>query len=214
MPPGVRGRLAFCIIDYIGYYYLLVFLGDQIVPLKVWGLFSGGYSFFAFVGLYLLGRCVRQHAARLDSLPKEHLLGMYFVMGALATVMLFLGLRFSDCHFLHFRLEYLALSYTSPHVLLASLALFVFFSRLHLQSRIVNRIALSAFAVFLAHSPSFYRKTIQEFSGNGFFSCLEIVVFMLVVYLATVAVDQIRLWWFGALMRLGERYFPSKHVEG
>lgn len=96
-------------------------------------------------------------------------------------------------------------SYCNPLVILASLFLITFFSTLSFQSRFINFVASSSFAVFLLHTninlcrPYFvpYVKSIYE-SYNGINCLVAILVFLICVFAFAILLDQIRklIWKF------------------
>lgn len=170
---------------------------DHLLPLKEWGLFVGGYSFFAFVGLYLIGRVlnrVRPQFCHVDSY-------WYFIAFAglclFASVLLWCGYRYIGAQFVLSRIEWSLQTYSSPLVIVSSVLLFLGFAEICLTSSIVNRIALSVFAVFLAHCPAFYVKTIRgiaAYEKSSLVSLCKIVAFMVMIFAVAVVIDQIRIF--------------------
>lgn len=99
-------------------------------------------------------------------------------------------------------------SYCNPLVILASLSLITFFSTLNFQSRFINIIASSSFAVFLLHTninlcrPYFvpYIKSIYE-SYNGINCLVAILVFLIVVFVFAFLLDQVRIFIWKIVMK-------------
>ena len=180
-------------------WFCVEFLVDFIIPLKIWGVFGGGYTVFHFIGLYLLGALIHDKNEKLNFLKRKNWLLMYIgitlisfiIFKILEAVSSYQGFISLCARGLIQRLEF----YSSPLVLVASVTLFVFFSEIRIQSLLVNHIAQSMFAVFLAHCPGYYRQTIQCIGANhtGIAEFIMITGFVLAVFMGAVIVDQFRL---------------------
>ncbi len=109
-----------------------------------YGHFERGYSAISFVGLYLLAQFVRRHGERLRSLHWwKHLL-LYLLFTAIPVAVSIFGIWTKGR-------EMGATMYSSMFVIAASLSLFLVFDKLRFESRIVNWLASSAFAIYLVH---------------------------------------------------------------
>ncbi|MBR5898016.1 MAG: hypothetical protein IKZ14_00935 [Muribaculaceae bacterium] len=91
-------------------------------------------------------------------------------------------------------------AYNSPFVIIASVAFFMCFTTFTLQSTAINMLSASAFAVYLLHkNPYIWGGIIKRTSLYMWESMslpmftLATIAFVVVIYLATVAIDRIRI---------------------
>lgn len=104
-----------------------------------------GYSTISFIGLYLLAQYIRKFATFFSEKSiLFHCIG-YFLCVAMLSILEFIS-RFTN----HPTGQ--IFSYINPVVILASVFLLLFFSKLRFTNRLVNWIASSCFAVFLLHT--------------------------------------------------------------
>lgn len=113
-----------------------------------------------------------------------------------------------------------AFAYNAPFVICASVALFITFMNLHMQSRAINYIARSAFAVYLLHKspiiwthlmkPTVYQwwqeHSLWEFS-------LMMTGLMIVVYIAAMLIDPLRRMLSDILISTVTKSFKHEHAE-
>lgn len=194
---------------FLAVYYALLFVGGWMLDGAA-GLFHDGYSPLAFVGLYLLARYVHLYVPAWRRLRARHAFlaaTLLVVLPATAELWL-LRLAPGDVYFWWRQHN---LSYLAPHVVACALFLLLGFARLRFTSPAVNRVAMSAFAVYLLHlhpyvEPCFQqvvRQVYQSFSGP--LCLLLLALFLLGVFAAAVALDQLRLRCWRPLSR---RLFP------
>ncbi len=109
------------------------------------GFFEGGYSTISFVGLYILARYARLYSGRYFTLPRRYDLLIYLsiitFIAVTSFVLIYKGIP-------QWSLLY---SYINPLVILASISLLMFFSKLNIQSNSINTVATSTFSVYLLH---------------------------------------------------------------
>lgn len=110
------------------------------------GLFASGYSTLSFIGLYLIARYVRLYPGKLTNFSKWQDLSIYVGVCLLNAAVGFAASYF-DINGINARV----VAYTNPLVIIASLYLLLFFSKLKFQSKAVNWISAGAFGVFLLH---------------------------------------------------------------
>ena len=152
-----------------------------------------GTTGLSFIGLYMLGRYVRLCPSRFTSLSKEKDLAIYLggVLLLCCFNLLFLYLNHSVT--LSGRLY----SYASPVVILSSLYLLLFFSKLSFKNKTVNWIASSCFAVYLFHCNSFffsayYRDLIKVFYASSYSVC-GVILYVIFIFFISVLIDKIRM---------------------
>ena len=153
-----------------------------------------GYSVVSFIGLYMLARYVRLYPCKAFTLPRKWDMLIYWVIVIVQTVALFVMIKagFSNdtCDKV-FRL-------TSPIVIAEALYLLLYFSKLNFQSKFVNWMAGSCFAVFLIQQNPYFGKPIYAhtisniYAGyNGIPCVLLIAAFILLIFVAAILIDQL-----------------------
>ncbi|WP_367279923.1 acyltransferase family protein [Bacteroides sp.] len=103
-------------------------------------MFDDGYGVLSFIGLYLLSAFLKKfYHGRLHG--KKRFL-IYYMLFSLITA----ALTYFLCRYGYPRRIY---QYNSPFIIASSVCLFLFFAKMSFNSRFVNWIAASSFAVFL-----------------------------------------------------------------
>ena len=194
-------------LKFIFCYYAIAFVGDFVVPLKLWGLFGAGYSFFGFVGLYLLGRYIRLHGHKIVDLSVKRHIANYIVISMAAALLLFAVMYITSIRLIVGRMSCFITYYTSPFVVAAALALFFVFDRISFQNRFVNHVALSVFAVYLSHSPTrwFWRCVRDVFVQYDSYGWIAVGVFAMIVFVVTILIDQVRIYSWRLFCSMWER---------
>jgi len=156
---------------------------------------EAGYSVFSFAGLYLLAQYTRRYLLRrMETVGGRVFFLIYLAVVVLNTVWGYIakakGLQFYDCVF----------NYTSPLVIIASLSLLLAFRKMRFQSRFVNWVAASSFAVFLFHGAPAVNMVFFKSSCMAIYSrydgmvCLTYMfLFLVAVFIAAVLLDQLRI---------------------
>ena len=160
--------------------------------------FEYGYSTMSFVGLYLLARYIRLYMLDVVSWNKWFdLLGYFsivFFIAIVAFVLTKIGVVF---------IAGKMYDYSSPFVVLAPIFLLLFFSKISFTSKFTNWIGISSFAVFLLHANvnilrPFFGEHIRFIynSFNGVIVLLVVFVYLVIVFLLAVLIDQIRIFFW------------------
>ena len=161
--------------------------------------FEHGYSTISFVGLYLLARYFAKYNDVLLILRRSLYLWFFIVSTFLMAIIYFVAIRY-HLNAISGRL----LQYDQPLVIIGSLSLVIYFSKLNIKSSAVNWVASSSFAVFLLHTnPNlclpYFVPTINNLyiSYNGI-SCIGVIfIYLVSIYVLAIAIDQIRkLGWY------------------
>lgn len=168
--------------------------------------YSEGYSTHSFIGLYLLARYIRIYTPRFSQFPKSIDLLTYFGVSLFTSATIVAmpifgqGGKFSNvAEFLYDQQWYYLFGYLSPNVVVASLSLFLFFSKLEIKSRLINWSAASSFAAYLTHAntnfSSLYAATVVYFYATYSLpvAILYTGLMILGIYLASTLIDQIRI---------------------
>ena len=154
------------------------FCGGKINP--------SGYNVMQMLLLYVVGYVLRRFQSTVGRVSSAGYFVLYFVM----TVFVFSSTFFTSKAFF----------YNSPFVLLSSVCLFLCFVRLRpFCSDFVNRVAASAFMVYLLHKPPYIWLKLRgllwmfdtQFGGATFVAAC--VALMAGVFIASVLIDQVRL---------------------
>lgn len=173
--------------------------------------FDRGYSVLSFVGLYLLARYVKLHGGTLFQMNRWADLTIYSGLSLALAATYFIAQELN--------LEKVAshlFVYINPMVVVSSLFLLLFFSKISFRSNAVNYIARSAFAVYLLHLNAkiwdcFLDNCYRLYADNSFLrAILLIFLFISAVFALAILIDQIRL----LLWKLLEKLFvPRQSVQ-
>lgn len=115
-------------------------VGAYLLDLK--SVNATGYNLVHFIYIYIIGAYLRRYPPRISQAAA---LGLYLA-GSIAAALAaqFIGTGFT------------AFAYNSPQILLSSVGLFLFFSKIHFSSRAINIAASAVFCVFLFHYAIIY----------------------------------------------------------
>ncbi len=157
------------------------------------GHYAYGFSPLAFIGLYLLSRYANLYPGKLFSFDKWTDLAVYAGVSVISMFGFWFGYKWFG---MGFHLNH----YDSPLAVIASIYFLLFFSKLNFQSKAINRLAVSAFAIYLLHENSlirpYYRGLISGISDQ--FSLIPAVMLslcaILVIAFICILVDQPRIW--------------------
>ena len=123
--------------------------------------FEKGYSAISFVGLYLLSQYIRRHGDRLRSLKWWQTLLCYLLFTIVPALIAFVGIYTKNK-------ELGATAYSSMFVIAASVSLLLLFEKLHFQSKVINWLASSAFAIYLVHQAPGMTKVYCNFFNEAY----------------------------------------------
>lgn len=177
----------------IFWFYLFQMLYGWLFPAAKF--IEQGYSVFSFVGLYLLAQYIRRYLLKqIDATGECVFILIYVLVVVLNTIWGYIsiakGLPFYHCVF----------NYTSPLVIIASISLMLTFYKMKFQSRFVNWLAASSFAVFLFHGAPALNMVFFKNSCIGIYNhydgimcLLYMFLFLIAVFVAAVLLDQLRI---------------------
>lgn len=161
-------------------------------------MFDEGYGPLSFMGLYLLGRYMRLYKPAFTQLSKWT---DAVIVLSVITITTLVCVPISGTA----RMWWITFAnlYTSPNTLVCTVFIFLFFSKLRVQSRVINWLAASAFAVYLLHThfaviDAYFRPLAkgvwENYSGWGFAGAAA--CFICFWFAAAVVLDQGRkiLW--------------------
>ena len=156
--------------------------------------FELGYSTISFLGLYLLGRYVRLYQPSYSKYSYKTDLFLYAII-VFATAISGFTLTYSG-----HEMDNIIYEYSSPFIILSSLFFLLAFSKMHIQSKMINWIAASAFAAYLFHTNRFffdtiYCKKIAVWSNNmdTILFALYTLTWIILVFIVAILIDKIRI---------------------
>lgn len=164
--------------------------------------YGNGYSFVAFIGLYVLGRYVNLYLDRkiTDKLTPARGILVYVLTASVAAAIYFGILFVSRDTKLDATAFAMFMRYNSPFNVIGAVALLIAFTHLRLSSTIINRLAKSAFVVYIIHLDPFvidYYKAacigIYDNVGTWLYP-IAATVFAALVYIVCAACDTVRLY--------------------
>lgn len=187
-------------------------VGAQIIfswLLSAWIAYKAGFSTLSFIGLYMLGAAFRRSACGVI----KHPLFIYFSVSIIVGVAMFF-VRYIWADGFIYRICSLRFgAYNGLFVLIASAMLFLSFKRLKLQSRTINYIAASSFAVYLFHMHPLMRRVYAAicnylFVNYGTFAYIGLIsAFIIAVFFFSVVMDLVRRWLWNKIA--GTRRFSN-----
>lgn len=155
-------------------------------------VFGGGYSALHFIILYLLAGYVRKYGI-------WSIIEKYAFVWFLVVVILFTGFRFWLVSHGYPQIHRLG-QYSSPIIIFTGLCLLLGFKRIKIQSRFVNWVAASSFAVYLLHTnplilvPYYIKFANSIFANHSGVAYLGLVfLYMIAWFAVSVLIDQIRI---------------------
>ena len=175
--------------------------------------FQDGYGPLSFIGLYLLAQYARKvtdgkfsktSINKLFVLKKEIDIFIFLLCAIINTIVGVLALK------LDINLYGKIYAYINPLNIIGALYLFLFFTKINIgRSKLINWLAASSFAVYLLHGNQmreYFTETIQHIynSYSGLGCVLLVFLFLVLVYIASVVIDQLRIITWNLLCNLKE----------
>lgn len=162
--------------------------------------YAKGYSPIYLLGIYLLGRYIKVYKPKFADYNKKTDFLLYICMVVLITV-------FSSL-LINFRTGITGYAYTNPLIIIASVYCFLFFAKTNIKTnKIINFLATSSFAVLLVHTNySFISLFIMINKGiydlfYGLKAPLMMFFFMIIIYIISVMIDQIRIYVWNLIIK-------------
>lgn len=170
--------------------YMLCFWGfaRNMVP------FSGGYSIWNFMLLYLIGRCIKVYDVSFTKESRNKYLLSYAVISILSASLQLLE-YFSGKIYFNF------MGYNSPLVIYSSISLFAFFKTLTIQNRRINYISASMLSVWLMQEGAGLGSSYgYKIIGRGFLDfhwygfAMIIIIYVVGLFACAIIVDKLFKW--------------------
>ena len=165
------------------------------------GHYATGYSAISFMGLYLLAQYIRRHDERLRALKWWQSFLFYLLFTIIPTIIAYVGLYLKNR-------DFGADAYSSLFVIAASASLLLMFSRFEFESRLVNWLSSSAFAIYLVHQApgidklytNLFESAYQSMHGGVFISFAIITV--AIIGIVCILFDKLRIAIWELLLKL------------
>ena len=131
---------------------------------------NDGKNITNFMFLYLLGKTIHNYKSKWENIPKIAIISCILVLNA---TIFFLLLYYNRNTTAGTFLWSISMPYCSPLLIINASLVFILFSQLHLNSKLVNNLAKSVFAVYLIHcQPTIHNliilPTIEKISQKAF----------------------------------------------
>ncbi len=176
-------------------YYVFILIWGWLFP-KSTDYIAGGYSPVFFVWLYLLARYIRLYPCNFSQLKA----GTYLLIVAaiaLSTLTCCISIYFMGGGIVY---GYILLQYLSPTTVAISVCTIIATSKLHISSKLINRLAISSFAVYLVYvNPNIltsYRNFFNSLyhRSNDISYWLYMLGLIVVMYIAVALLDTVRIF--------------------
>lgn len=163
--------------------------------------FSCGYSPLSLMGIYMLARYMRLYPNRWTNLNKYADMTVYLGITLLNVILCLISISMGHGTWRLF-------AYSSPLVILQTAFFFLFFTKLHFKSRMVNWVAISSFAAYLLHTNirffnPYYVKTIRTWSETE--STMTFLLYTSVwiagLFILAIIIDKLRIALWGLSLK-------------
>lgn len=171
--------LLFCVYP-TGVDFLSEIRGTQTVGLSSIGMYGSqwGYTIVNFCIMYIIGAYLRHGESKLNQWSKRRLLLVLFC----CTLSLILWARVNDK--IGYFTERSAWAYCNPLIVFESILIFLIFRDIHINSKVINKLAEGTFTVFLIHNYFLpYLRIGSYVTKSIFILCGHLLLSVLVIYL-------------------------------
>ena len=167
--------------------------------------FNYGSSVVSFCGLYLIAQYIRRFQPRWSQYKSYIDLLIYLGIVVFCAIFLVSISPISEFSSIYHSLVGHMYSYSSPLVIVECVFLFLFFSKLKLQSTIINFIAASCFSVLFVHGNPYIfpyqEKVLDAYANNTYLIALgKVLLICAEAFILAIILDQLRkLTWEGVV---------------
>ena len=174
--------------------FLIAFLTIQFVHgfITQVSWFDKGMSPLTLMSLYMIGRYMKLYPNKISIMNKWLDMSVYFVASMAGAVLTFLVVGYGGEGYRFF-------SYASPTIIIASVFFFLFFTKISFKNKVVNWIAVSAFAVYVldceGHFWTFYLSTNHSWwlSGTPLAYMIKTLLLDMAVFVVAILLDKLRI---------------------
>lgn len=185
----------------LAYAFLDIVLGWGVDLMHI----GGGYCLFHLCLIYLIARYIRVYGGKWFTFGKWRDLWIYLLISVGTAVLIFIMAFVSPAVWRHSGRMFL---YNSPLVIIASVYLALFFTKLDFKSKAVNLVGASSFAVFLIHGDPLVAEPYMKpfcnelfFNNNIFYFSIMITLSIIGLFAVAFIVDQVRQWLWGIIQK-------------
>ena len=151
------------------------------------GINKNGYNFIQLSYMYFIGRYINLYISYEDIVTHRYRnLLMYIILSVILAVVAYLNFYVLNIDFGVMK----PMTYNNPILILSSIFLFVFFISFQFNSKLINHVAKSSFAIYLLHQHYYTRTFIFSNSVIEHYNIVEIL--MSIVFIA-ILIDQLRI---------------------
>ena len=156
--------------------------------------YAKGYSPLSFIGLYTLARYVRTYSNSITKLNKYLDISIFFISSLVITLIaiIFVIKEIGDPWKLFF--------YSSPLVIIESLYLLLFFTKMSFNNKGINWIATSCFSAYLFHCHPLFLDNIyirhiklNFYEKDTLLFILDTTTWILTIFAFSIIIDKIRI---------------------
>lgn len=196
-----RKQLKFFIVSFFAFQTIYGFCINT-------GWFSSGYSPLSFMGLYLLARYMRLYPNRYTKLNKRSDIVLYVIIS------LFIAVCSSSmiCYFN--KVGTSMFQYSSPLLVLSSVYLFLFFTKISFNSTLINWVSASCFAAYVIHCSPFvfypyYIDYIKSWflTESGIIFLVHVSLLLSFIFVFSIVFDKMRIVVWRIIEYLFGKYF-------
>ena len=177
-----------------------------------------GYSIFSFCGLYLIGSYIR--ISRFSSLKIFQSKTKIFILFLLITLIITIETMVFSMVLNKGKTDLVScllspLSYNNPLVIIQTILIFIFFSKLKIHSNLINWMSVSALSIYLLHmhpaiKQDFYGYVQYLYSVPILSQYISLLLLFISVLLIAIPLDKIRLLIFNNLYEFFESNWNKK----
>lgn len=182
-----RRELKIVLLSYLA----IMFVYGWLEPASI-SFAMNGTTTLSFIGLYLVGRYMRIYRPNFTTYRKRTdgliYLSICILMTLVCMASLSRGIKISISSRLF--------NYGCPLVIASAVFLFLFFSKFTFCNKFINASAKSCLAIYLLHCNYFVFPYFKQFlsKANEFGGIIMIVLFLLIVFSASILIDRVRIF--------------------
>lgn len=170
---------------------------------------QNGYSVFSFMVLYLMARAIRLYGIPewFKKISPFLYIGCSLLLGGIAYAIQIYG---------YHKIPSMVFAYSNPIIILSSVAFLLSFENISFKSGFINHIAKSTLAILLGHTSIvvLYTKQYRYIYDN--YTGLQVVGYwalaIIIVFCASIAIDQIRLLFYKPIEKLMKRIIKNNEI--
>ena len=153
-----------------------------------------GKNLTNFIYFYLVGNQLYYYREKWTRIPTKKILAIYLIFNlAIITIMLF-----ASGNFIGKAIRVISFPYHSPLILVGAVLLFMIVGKQHIQSRLINNIALSSFAIYLIHGSRPYLPLLhgqvcgyfQSITNSNLILFVFYIIYTLLIITVCICIDK------------------------